>query len=93
MSGRVNAALTGMSEEDREHWSNRVHYIAMDANFWMLVLQISLRLKNRLPGCIDRLQRWKRWEASGILILIKILVGTVSILLQMNQFTSILNLV
>ena len=33
MSGRVNVALAGMNEEDREHWSDRVHYIAMDANF------------------------------------------------------------
>ena len=33
MAGRVNVALAGMSEEDREHWNNRVHYIAMDANF------------------------------------------------------------
>ena len=33
MSGRVNTALTTMNEEDREHWSDRVHYIAMDANF------------------------------------------------------------
>ncbi|SVD78621.1 uncharacterized protein METZ01_LOCUS431475, partial [marine metagenome] len=33
MAGRVTFALATMSSEERDHWSDRVHYIAMDANF------------------------------------------------------------
>ena len=60
MSGRVNAALTGMSEEEREHWSNRVHYIAMDANFLDGSIADFIETKESPAWfCIDRLQRWQ----------------------------------
>ena len=60
MSGRVNAALTSMSEEDREHWSDRVHYIAMDANFLDGSIAEFIEEKESPAWfCIDRLQRWQ----------------------------------
>ena len=60
MSGRVNAALAGMSEEDREHWSDRVHYIAMDANFLDGSIADFIEEKESPAWfCIDRLQRWQ----------------------------------
>jgi len=60
MSGRVNAALAGMNEEDREHWNNRVHYIAMDANFLDGSIAEFIEEKESPAWfCIDRLQRWQ----------------------------------
>ena len=60
MSGRVNAALTTMSEEDREHWSDRVHYIAMDANFLEGSIADFISVKESPAWfCIDQLQRWQ----------------------------------
>ena len=60
MSGRVNAALASMSEEDREHWSDRVHYIAMDANFLDGSIADFIEEKESPAWfCIDRLQRWQ----------------------------------
>jgi len=58
MSGRVNAALTTMSEEDREHWSGRVHYIAMDANFLEgSIADFIVAKESPAWFCIDQLQR------------------------------------
>jgi len=60
MAGRVTFALATMSGEDRDHWSDRVHYIAMDANF--LEGSISEFIDDQdSPAwfCIDRLQRWQ----------------------------------
>ncbi len=60
MSGRVNAALTTMSEEDREHWSDRVHYIAMDANFLEgSIADFIVAKESPAWFCIDQLQRWQ----------------------------------
>ena len=60
MSGRVNAALTAMNEEDREHWSNRVHYIAMDANFLEgSIADFIIAKESPAWFCIDQLQRWQ----------------------------------
>ena len=60
MSGRVNAALTAMNEEDREHWSNRVHYIAMDANFLEgSIADFIITKESPAWFCIDQLQRWQ----------------------------------
>ncbi len=60
MSGRVNTALTTMNEEDREHWSDRVHYIAMDANFLDGSIADFIEAKDSPAWfCIDRLQRWQ----------------------------------
>ncbi len=60
MSGRVNAALTAMNEEDREHWSNRVHYIAMDANFLEgSIADFIIAKESPAWFCIDKLQRWQ----------------------------------
>jgi len=60
MAGRVTFALATMNGEDRDHWSDRVHYIAMDANF--LDGSISEFIDDQdSPAwfCIDRLQRWQ----------------------------------
>ena len=60
MSGRVNFALAGMSEEDRNHWSDRVHYIAMDANFLDGHIAEFIDVKESPAWfCIDQLQRWQ----------------------------------
>jgi len=60
MSGRVNTALTTMSEEDREHWSDRVHYIAMDANFLEgSIADFIVAKESPAWFCIDQLQRWQ----------------------------------
>ena len=60
MAGRVNAALTTMNNEDREHWSDRVHYIAMDANFLEGSIADFISVKESPAWfCIDQLQRWQ----------------------------------
>ena len=60
MAGRVNAALTTMNNEDREHWSDRVHYIAMDANFLEGSIADFISAKESPAWfCIDQLQRWQ----------------------------------
>jgi len=60
MSGRVNFALAGMNEDDRNHWSDRVHYIAMDANFLDGHIAEFIEVKESPAWfCIDQLQRWQ----------------------------------
>ena len=60
MAGRVTYALATMSSEERDHWSERVHYIAMDANFLEGSISEFIATHDSPAWfCIDRLQRWQ----------------------------------